>query len=107
MTHHHLMRYEGISTLNLTDALFRYVLERFRGDYYISTLYGLGTYWDRVLCPKHRWVTPEIRNGDVHVTNSGDEDLDGIPIEVQFGGGKRLLLLSKVPANSTQAVTLD
>lgn len=108
MAHHHLLQYKGTACSQLTEEILRHVLEEHRGDFYISTLFGLGQYWERVLCPKHRWVS--VANGNrtvINATNKGNEPLDDIPIDVTFKNGKRLLILVSLPAKQTVSIDLD
>jgi hypothetical protein len=106
MTHHHALRYQGISCLNLTEEILRHVIQDYRGSFYISTLYGLGEYWDRVLCPEHRWVSAGHDNGVIQVSNSGDETLNDIPVEITFSGGQRLLALADLPPGQATSLPL-
>jgi hypothetical protein len=99
MAHQHLLRYEGMAGTAATEEILRHVLEYYRGDFYVSTVFGIGQYWERVLCPQHRWVSVVISDGTVmEATNKGNEALDDIPIEITFSNGKQLLMLVSLPA---------
>lgn len=101
MTHHHALRYQGISCLNLTDTVLRHTLEHYRGDFHVSTIYGLGRYWETVLCPEHRWVEVSVRGGSVlEISNRGGEALEGIPVDIEFAGGKGCVVLFDVDKQS-------
>ncbi len=99
MAHHHLRGFEAASCFRLTEEMLREVLEEGRGDFYVATMTAVGRYWERVLCPKHRWVASGVR-GDLAlvVSNSGDADLARVPVEVTFSTGQRTLALVDVPA---------
>ncbi|MCK4245427.1 MAG: hypothetical protein KAX20_07370, partial [Candidatus Omnitrophica bacterium] len=106
MTHHHALRYQGISCLNLTEEILRHIIQDYKGNFYISTIYGLGEYWDRVLCPKHRWVSATHNGGAIEISNNGKETLEGIPVEIAFSSGKKLLVLADLPPQKTTSVFL-
>jgi hypothetical protein len=98
MAHHHLMRYEGTSCRQLTREFFRYALDECHGDLYPATVTALGLYWERVLCPEHRWVRLTWDGTSVRVSNAGTADLEGLPLEILLAGGKRFMVLVDVPA---------
>ncbi len=107
MAHHHLLQYKGIACIRLVEEILRHVLADHRGDFYVSTLFGLGQYWERVLCPKHRWVSVTPGDGMViKVANNGNEPLSNIPIEVTFTNGKQLLTLASLPPKETITIHL-
>jgi hypothetical protein len=106
MAHHHLLRYQGIAGTHATEEVLRHALSDCKGDFYITTLYGLGWYWERVLCPKHRRISTRILGDNaIQVNNNGQERLEDIPIEIGFSGGKKLLILVSLPPNATQTVS--
>jgi hypothetical protein len=106
MTHHHALRFKGNACISMTEEILRHAIQDYRGNFYISTVYGLGEYWDRVLCPKHRWVKAEVKDGNaVAVSNTGDEALEGIPVEVAFSGGKKMLVLADLPPQQVRTIT--
>jgi hypothetical protein len=107
MAHHHALRYQGIACLNMIEEILRHIIHDYRGDFYISTITGLGLYWERVLCPKHRWVNAKVIDGlSVEIENNGHEKLDGIPVELRFAHGKKLLLIHNIPPQSKTQVAL-
>ena len=107
MAHQHLLRYEGVAGTQAVEEILRHVLADCRGDLYVTTVYGLGWYWERVLCPQHRWVSVSICGGRViEVKNKGNERLDEVPVEVTFDDGKHLLLLVSINAGETVEVDL-
>lgn len=102
MAHHHVLRYEGMACTGMTESFLRFVMERGGGMYYITTLYGLGSYWDKVLCPRHRCVHASIAGGrELEISNSGTTPLEAIPVEVRFSGGKRMVVLTDLPASAS------
>lgn len=107
MAHQHLLQHEGIAGTQATEHLLRHAIAFCKGDFYISTVYGLGWYWDRVLCPKHRKVIVKVRNAhSLEIQNIGPEFLDSVPLEVHFRNGKHLLVLVSLDPNSTQVIDL-
>jgi hypothetical protein len=107
MAHQHLLRYEGIAGTHCAEAILRHVLADCKGDFYVTTVYGLGWYWERVLCPEHRRVSVQIKNAHtMTVNNSGDDALDGIPVEITFSNGGNLLVLADLPANGSVDIDL-
>lgn len=107
MAHQHLLRYEGIAGTHAAEAILRHVLADCRGDFYVTTVYGLGWYWDRVLCPKHGKVSVEIKDANtISVYNTGNDALESIPVEVTFSNGGQLLVLADLPANGAVDINL-
>jgi len=104
MAHHHLLQYEGSSCYHLTEEYFRYILSDCYGDFYVGTVSAMGMYWKRVLSPRTKCVTVENDGDSVRVTNSGDVNLDALPLEVELGGGRRYMTLVDVPAGETTTV---
>ena len=105
MAHHHLLRYEGMACTGMTESFLRFVMER--GGSYITTLYGLGTYWENVLCPRHRCVRAQMGSAtELEIENRGTTALDSIPVEVRFAGGKRMVLLVDLPASRTTRASI-
>ena len=107
MAHQHLLRYEGIAGTHCAEAILRHILDDCRGDFYVTTVYGLGWYWERVLCPEHRRVSVEIKDAHtITVHNNGDDALDGIPVEIAFSNGGNLLVLADLPAKGSVDIGL-
>ena len=107
MAHHHLLRYEGMACTGMTESFLRFVMERGGGRYYISTLYGLGTYWEKVLCPLHRCVQVTMKGlQELEITNSGETSIESIPVEVRFAKGKRMVILTDLPSNSSTRIVV-
>lgn len=105
MAHHHLLMYEGTSCYQLTRAFFHKTLRDCHGDLYAATVSALGLYWERVLCPEHKWVDISIHKNTIIVTNRGCETLDGLPLEITMQNGTRYMTLVTVPANDQIEVT--
>jgi hypothetical protein len=106
MAHHHLLRYEGIAGTHCAEAILRYAIEDCKGDFFISTVTGIGRYWDRVLCPQHRWVATTLEESTLVVSNKGNEPLNSVPVEITFSENKQLLVLVDIPPESTVRVPL-
>ena len=101
MAHHHLLRYESVAGSHCAEAVLRHAMEGCKGDFYISTLTGIGRYWERVLCTQHRWVSVSFESDMIMVANKGDEPLENIPVEISFADNKQLLVLVNVPPKGT------
>jgi hypothetical protein len=106
MAHQHLLRYFTNACYHLSEEMFRYVLGDCHGDYYVATVSAMAMYWERVLCPDHRRVRASVRDGRVVVENTGDADVDRVPVEVDFGGGRRMMVLADSPAGKQVPVDL-
>jgi hypothetical protein len=105
MAHQHLRGYESGACFRLTEEMLREVLAEGDGDFYIATMTAVGSYWDRVLCPKHRWVKAGTGTGlDFTVANTGEEAMEEVPVEVQFSNGRRTLTLVDIPAGGATTV---
>jgi hypothetical protein len=104
MAHHHLLMYEGTSCYQLTREFFRYALAETHGDLYAATVTSLGLYWERVLCPEHRWVRLAVEGESVVVENTGTADLDQLPLEIDLGGGRRFMALVRAAAHEKTTV---
>ena len=52
----------------------------------------------------HRAVAIATEGGAVTVENTGDVDLDRLPLEIDLGGGRRLMALVDVPAGGRISV---
>ncbi len=105
MAHQHLVRYFDNACYHLTEEMLRYVLGDCHGDFWVATVSSMAMYWENVLCPEHRIVKAVIEDGRVVVANTGEEDLDHVPVEVETADGKGLMVLVDVPAG--QSVTVD
>lgn len=106
MAHQHMLRYFSNACYHLTEEMFRYVLDDCHGDFYPATVSRIAMYWERVLCPEHKVVHVRVRDGEVTVENSGDEDMDRIPVELNLGEGKRMMVLVDVPAGGQVSVSV-
>ena len=102
MAHHHLLGYEGKSGASVAEEMLRYTYESGGGRFFISTLYGLGRYWERVLCATHRVVRAEfIGNATVRVWNAAEDGENGVPIEVEWHQGQRMVTIVDVPGKES------
>ena len=104
MAHHHLLLYEGTSCYQLTREFFRYALAECHGDIYPATVTALGLYWERVLCPEHRWVRIAHDGASATVQNTGTADLERLPLEIALCGGRRYMTLVDVAAGQKTVV---
>jgi len=104
MAHQHLLRYCDNACYHLTEEMLRYVLGDCHGDFYPATVSAIGLYWERVLCPDHRAVAISAEGESVTVENTGDADLDRLPLEIELSGGRRFMSLVDVPAGGRISV---
>ncbi len=101
LAHHHLSRYEGESSYHLTEALLQHVLADNDGDLYVGTMTAVGRYWRDVFSEKTRCVKVTRDGSRIHVENLGSRPLAGLPLEVEYVGGRRHMRLISVPAYSS------
>ena len=106
LAHHHLVMYQTNACYNLTAELLRYVLEDTEGDVHSATMTDLGRYWRDVLSSRTRKIAIEVHEQAVVVSNSGDRDLRGLPLEIDWGGGRGCMRLVDVPAHSSVTVSV-
>ncbi|MGV8042537.1 MAG: hypothetical protein AB2L07_21640 [Thermoanaerobaculaceae bacterium] len=92
MCHQHLRLFEGWACSRLTEAILRYVLHRFSGDLWISTVYGIGVYWRDVLSER-RTVKTELHDGVVTIRNHGNLTHCDVPVDLTLAGGGRATVL--------------
>lgn len=104
LAHHHLLMYQSNACSALTAELLRHVLAGTEGDIYPATLTATGRYWRDVLSERTRAVQVRVAGQVVEVQNTGDRELTGLPLEIDFGGGRHALRLIDVPAHSTLIV---
>ncbi len=105
LAHHHLVMYETNVCFNLTSELLRHVLADTEGDVHAATVTALGRYWRDVLSDRTRQVRAEVADGRVVVSNGTDRALRGVPVEVDFGDGRAMMVL--VDLEPRGSVTLD
>lgn len=101
LAHHHLMRCKGGAGAALAEEFLRHVLEDHDGDLFVGTLTSVGRYWRDVLSPRTRCVKVTVEGQRVTVANEGSRPLAALPLELDFGGGRRQLRLVDAPANGT------
>jgi hypothetical protein len=107
MVHHHALQYKGNACMRMTEEILRHVIQDHRGNFYISTVCGLGEYWEKVLCPEHRCVSAEVVDGTkIMMKNKGSDHLNDIPVEISFSNGKKMLITTDMPAQGTIEVPI-
>lgn len=104
LAHHHLMRYRSNACLGLTSELLRHVLADTDGDAYSATLAAMGRYWRDVLSERTRTLRLSVESGAVTVENTGNRDLDGLPLEIELDDGRRFMKLISLRAGESQRV---
>jgi hypothetical protein len=104
LAHHHLRMYEGTTCFCLTSELLRHVAEDTEGDVLAATVTSLGRYWRDVLSSRSRLIHAGVDADGVWVRNDGQHPQRGLPVDVDFGSGMRLMVLVDVPARGTARV---
>ena len=104
LAHHHLLMYKSNACHALTAELLRHVLADAEGDVYPATLTGMGRYWRDVLSERTRAVQIRIAGNAVEIQNIGARALSGLPLEIEFGGGRRCMRLVDVPAHASVSI---
>jgi hypothetical protein len=107
LAHHHLLMYQSNACYGLTAELLRHVLADGEGDVYPATLTAMGRYWRDVLSTRTRTLQVDVAGRAVEVRNVGDRALSGLPLEIEFGNGRRCLRLVDVPAHSSISVEME
>ncbi len=92
------------SCLQHFSEILRFLVEDLGSAAWITTHHGIVSYWERVLCPKHRVVSCRVENGVAFIENNSKEDLSRIPLELRFRDGKTACILVDLPAESKVAV---
>ncbi len=104
MAHHHLLLYQGSSCYHITEEFLRHVLGDCDGDFYVGTVTALGRYWRDVLSPRTRVVEARLEDGEVLLSNAGQHDLKGLPVEIQLANGGSFMVLADVRAGETTTI---
>jgi len=97
MCHQHMRQFAGHACTRFTEYVLRHVLTRLNGDLHVNTVYGIGRYWEQVLCPEHKVVEVGLRDGRVTVTNKSGDALEQVPVDVRFKGGGAAAYLVDLP----------
>ncbi|MCG5502203.1 NEW3 domain-containing protein [Ectothiorhodospira lacustris] len=98
LVHQHMRQFDGIACARFTEYLVRYALERFNGDLYIDTVYGIGVWWRDVLNEETRRVDVVQEEGRIRVANHTDRDMTDLPLDLRLKGGACTTWLVSVPA---------
>jgi hypothetical protein len=104
LAHHHLMMYQTWACHGLTAELLRHVLADTEGDVYPATLTAMGRYWRDVLSERTRTIDVQTKSDGLEIRNTGDRALTGLPLEIEFQGGRRCLRLVDVPPHGSVSI---
>ncbi len=107
MCHQHMRQFEGHACTRITEFLLRRVLEGFNGDFYIDTLYGLGSYWLDVLNPESSKISLQFDHGRLVIENHGGHDLKDLPVDFILQNNKRPSLTVLVSLKAGEKRTFD
>jgi hypothetical protein len=107
MCHQHMRLFAGQGCARATEHILRHVLTRFNGDLHVNTVCGIGTYWGDVLSPERKKIAVSVREGAVHVENSGDRPLSDVPVDLAYPGGRHATVLVDLPARGAVRIGPD
>ncbi len=111
MCHQHMRQFAGIACRRFAEYILRYVLSKFNGDFHVTTVWGIGSYWKAALSPIFKCVTVTHHGQGVVVENSGDIEFRAVPLDLVYEGGGRATVLvdlkphSKVCVQATGEIT--
>jgi hypothetical protein len=97
LAHHHLLMYQGTACFAMTAGLLRYVVGDSEGDVHSATVTALGRYWRDVLSERTRVVSLTLAAGTPVAENLGQRHLSGIPVEIEFAGGRAMMRIIDLP----------
>lgn len=107
LAHHHLLMYQGNACFNLTGELLRHALADTEGEVWCGTLTSIGRYWRDVISKTTRCINVGVEEGSIWVSNDGERDLDGLPLEIRLDDGGHLLKFVSIPAGQKIQPSLD
>ena len=82
----------------------RFLVQDLGSVCWITTHHNIVQYWESVLCPDHGVVHLKVVNGLVSAFNESENFLKALPIDVEYGGGKRTCFLVDLEPNSSKEV---
>lgn len=101
LVHQHMRQFDGLVCARITEHLLEMVVNRFNGDFYIDTVYGVGRYWLDVLGSGSRAVHIEVTEAGVRLRNSGPRRLAGLPLDIRLrDGGTTTRLVDLMPGET-------
>jgi len=106
MCHQHLRQFDGHACMRFTEYLLRTVLTRFNGDFYVDTVFGIGSYWLDVLNPATRRVAVSHDGKTLTVRNGSDVDFCDLPIEITPSISAPFTVLASVKAGDSLTINL-
>lgn len=108
MCHQHMRQFEGHACTRITEFLLRRVLDRFNGDFYIDTVYGVGSYWLDVLNSETSKIQLQLDQGRLVVQNFGEHDWKDLPVDLTLHNHSKpsLTLLISIKAGEKKSIIL-
>jgi hypothetical protein len=97
LAHHHLLMYQGHACYAMTAGLLHHVVGESEGDVHSATVTALGRYWRDVLSERTRVVSLSLAGGTPVAENRGQRLLSGIPVEIEFAGGRAMMRIVDLP----------
>ncbi len=105
LIHPHLRLYRPFYGQHSSRRPLRELMRFLVGDkgslIWITTHASLVKYWEAVLCPVHGEVNLDWGPEVVRIANPSDDPISGVPIDVEFDGGKRAMFMVDLPARSS------
>lgn len=93
LVHQHMRQFDGPLCARLTEYLLNRAVNGFNGDFYLDTVYGVGSYWREVLSPLTRRVAVSLDGDGVRVANRSDKRFIGLPVDIRLKSGERMTRL--------------
>ena len=104
LVHQHMRAFDGPYCARFTEHLLRAALERFNGDLYVDTVYGIGVWWRDVLNEATRRVHVHVDGSTIIVENDTDRQLEDVPVDITLEDGRRMARLVSVAARTRTVI---
>ena len=94
LTHHHLNKHISKEAPKSFEEVLDFVVRR-ASLVWVTTHYSIARYWESVVCPIHRqiYVRLEQNSNTCTLSNLGKHAVRGVPLEVEFSGNRKALLI--------------
>jgi hypothetical protein len=105
LVHPHLRLYTPFFGPNncrdIMREFLRYLVQEKNTSLWITTHSSIVRYWEEVLCPEHRSISVITEGNSIKISNRSSGFLESIPVGIRFEGGKKMMVLADIPANSS------
>ena len=87
LTHHQRL---GVAEIRMYfERFIRNLVQHSASAVWVTSLFSLGDWWERIRCPKHKSISLDARsNENKIVVRNGSSRIDGVPIIASFEHGK-------------------